>query len=220
MKKKLKKLSFNAKLLIILLILSPLMYMGFEYLDYKTNYDLSLSTKGLGLLNDYEFPYYMVDTSNKCMSPYDVGDGVITFGPGITYPTEQEGLDHINSLYKTNYTEDKDCIDTEILFALQEEILSPYENTVSNFAWNHRYPLEQNEFDGLLLLSYNSPNLFQDEDFNHMFETTFTKDEYINTINNYYSKLNGYDEFGEGWLIRINDSAATFFDSNYEYQTY
>lgn len=227
--KKIKNISLKFKILIVLFVLALFCYTIF-FMKYKENYDLTLSDKGLSLLNSYEFPYYMVDEENDCLSPYDVGDGVITFGPGITYPTEQEGLDAINSEFDSNYTESDNCISTKILFDMQQKIISPYEHKVIDFLWSHKYIPTQNQFDALLLMSYNSPSLFDDEKFNELFKTDLSKTDYINTINSYYQTLNSYydnedtpapnDGFGEGWLNRIQDSADAFFDSDYDYQNF
>ncbi len=229
LKRKTRKMILKLIMLFILIVISILVYKLISYVNYKANYEKELSIKGQELLNDYEFPWYMVNKNDNCLSPYDVGDGVITFGPGITYNTQQEGIDDINKKYKTDYTISNNCIDIDILFKLQKDILYVYEDYVSLMSFKYKVKLTQNEFDGLLLLAYNSPNFLKDKEVINMLKNkNHTKNDYINAINNYYKQIRSYydnpnteennDGFGQGWYNRIVDSAEVFFKEEYEYQ--
>lgn len=192
------------------------------------NYSMTIDEAGLEILNAYEFPLYLVEEDN-CMRPYDVGDGVITFGPGITYPTEQEGINDINTRFGTTYTVEDDCIDVDILHTLQRDIISRYEEVVNHVAIWHFKHFTQDQFNGLVLLSYNSPNLFKNEGFKKgILNENLTQDEYITLANDYYKQLSNYydnqstdepdDGFGRGWYNRIVDSSEVFFGIDYLYQ--
>ncbi len=228
LKRKTRKRILKFIIFILIILIAILTYKVATYIDYKINYEKELSTQGQELLDGYEFPWYMVEQDN-CLRPYDVGDGVITFGPGITYNTEEEGLEDINEKYQTNYTISNNCIDVDILFKLQKDIMYIYEDYVSKKAFEHRIKLTQNEFDALLILAYNSPNLLKEEEVIEMLKNkNHTKKEYIATINNYYKQMKNYydnkdteepnDGYGQGWYNRIVDSAEVFFEEEYEYQ--
>ncbi len=196
------------------------------------NYSNKITDEGLELLNDYEFPVYLIETNDdnqQCMNPYSVGDGKITFGPGIAYQNKQEGLDDMNHLLNTNYTINDSCILVDDLYEVQKEKLTYYEGIVNDFAFDIRLKLTPNQFDALVLMSYNSPALFSDEGFIQTMENNqVTKEEYIISMNSYYQTLDNYydnlstdesgDGFGAGWYNRIEDSADVYFDSQYDYQ--
>lgn len=178
----------------------------------------SLSMRGLKLLNEYELPRDKI-AANKCMEPYDVGDGVITFGAGITYPSETQGLEDINRLFKTDYTLTNDCVKTSELEKLQKEKLAYYEQLIVDYERENSKTFSQTEFDGVFLLIYNSPQIIYDEQYKSLLmQEDITVDEYFDVANNYYKKLNGYDMFGAGWRARILDSAQLFCNGDYKYQ--
>ncbi len=191
-------------------------------------YTMNIDENGLKILNDYEFPNYLIENDN-CMRPYDVGDGVITFGPGITYPTEEEGIRDINNRFDKKYTVDNNCINLEILYNLQMEIIGEYENVVNKIAINNFRQFTQDQFNGLVLLAYNSPNLFKYKPFKKaILSNNTTQDEYIEHANDYYKQLTSYydnpntdtknDGYGRGWYNRIVDSSEVYFGIDYEYQ--
>ncbi len=229
LKRKTRKRILKIIIVIFLIIIAFLTYKIVSYIDYKINYEKELSAKGQELLDDYEFPWYMVEQPDNCLRPYDVGDGVITFGPGITYNTEEEGIEDINKKYKKDYTVSNNCIDVDILFKLQKDLMYVYEDYVSEKTFEHKVKVNQNEFDALLILAYNSPDFLKDEEVIKMLKNDeHTKKEYIKAINNYYKQIKSYydnpntqepnDGFGQGWYNRIVDSAEVFFDEEYEYQ--
>lgn len=185
---------------------------------HKIKYSKTISSDGLTLLNDYEFPWYLVE-DDSCISPYDVGDGVITFGPGITFLTEQDGIDTINELYNSSYTLDDDCIALDTLFDYQTQILVNYEQVINQIAIRNFRQFTQDQFNGLVILSYNSPNLFKNEQFLEVIlDENSTYDQYVEAANNYYKQLDNYDTYGAGWYNRIVDSAEVYYNSEYEYQ--
>lgn len=208
--------------LVIVLITSIL------WSKHVENYSMTIDEDGLEILNAYEFPLYLVE-DDKCMRPYDVGDGVITFGPGITYQTEQAGIDDINSRFNENYTLEDDCIEVDILHTLQRDIISKYEDVVNHVAIWHFKHFTQDQFNGLVLLSYNSPNLFKNEEFKKgILNDDLTQAEYISLADSYYQQLTNYydnvnteepdDGFGRGWYNRIVDSSEVYFGIDYIYQ--
>lgn len=178
-----------------------------------------INNKGLDFLNTYEYPSYLL-TSSDCMSPYDVGDGVITFGPGLTYQTVEEGYNHFNEQLETTYSSENDCIAQKHLFAMQKIRIVSYENVVNKIQEQHNIKFSQDQFNALVLLAYNSPNLFKDEQFiNVIISSDGDSAQYIEAADNYYRKLSGYDtKFGQGWYNRIVDSAEMFYYGDYKYQ--
>lgn len=226
MNKKQSKIRIGLIIAIILVLIFALATIFWR--KHVENYSMTIDEAGLTILNDYEFPLYLIE-EDKCMRPYDVGDGVITFGPGITYSDEQSGLDDINSRFDTEYTADDDCIDVDILHQLQRAVISDYEAIVNHVAIWHFKHFTQDQFNGLVLLAYNSPNLFNDEEFiKVILSDTATQEEYIEAANNYYKTLNSYydnpnteeadDGFGNGWYNRIVDSSEVYFGIDYDYQ--
>lgn len=178
-----------------------------------------IDSKGLRFLNKYEFPSYLIE-SGDCMRPYDVGDGVITFGPGITYSTTEEGIDAINQELKTEYSTVNNCIKVSDLQEMQKKILSKYENVVINIEKNYNVVFTQKQFNALVLLAYNSPNLFRNEQFVSVItDPNSNYNDYVLAANAYYQTLNGYDtKYGEGWNNRIKDSAEMYYYGDYRYQ--
>lgn len=178
-----------------------------------------IDSKGLRFLNKYEFPSYLIE-SGDCMRPYDVGDGVITFGPGITYPSINRGIDSINEELGTGYTEVDNCIKVSDLQQMQKKVLGKYEAIVVNIEKSYNIVFTQSQFNALVLLAYNSPNLFN----NNQFIAVITNsngdyDQYVSSADNYYRSLSGYDtKYGEGWYNRIKDSAEMFYYGDYRYQ--
>ncbi len=175
--------------------------------------------KGLRLLNKYELPIYLVESGN-CMQPYDVGDGVITFGPGITYQDSQSGFDDINQIVGSNYSFDNSCVKIRDLKRVQKQKMTYYEQVVDNLQVSCNLKFSQDEFNGLVLLSYNSPSIFNQSVFaNALCSSSISYDTYVETANSYYMSLSGYDtSFGSGWYNRIVDSAEVYFFGDYKYQ--
>lgn len=195
---------------------------------HVAKYSMTIDDKGLAILNDYEFPNYLIE-DGYCMRPYDVGDGVITFGPGITYPTEQAGIDDINNRFNTDYTLEENCIDVNTLHTLQRDIISNYEAVVNKVAIWHFKHFTQDQFNGLVLMAYNSPNLFKNDEFKQVIlNEEASQEQYITAADNYYKTLGNYydnknteeadDGFGKGWYNRIVDSAEVYFGIDYDYQ--
>lgn len=180
---------------------------------------VALNKKGIEFLNMYEYPRYLTEKGN-CMYPYDVGDGVITFGPGITYPTIEAGIESINLELGTNYSVTESCIKTADLMNMQKQILVKYENIVLKVEEDYVVSFTQNQFNALVLLSYNSPNLFKNQDFLQVITNpTSTYQQYVLAADNYYRQLRGYDtHFGEGWYNRIKDSGEMYYYGDYRYQ--
>ncbi|WOO88925.1 hypothetical protein R2F61_08650 [Mollicutes bacterium LVI A0078] len=177
-----------------------------------------VSNRGLKLLNSYEFPNYLVE-SGSCMRPYDVGDGVVTFGPGITYQTAQEGITDINNLLNKQYTTEDNCIKERDLKKLQTIKLTRYENKVFDLANVCNLLLNQDQFDGLLLIAYNSPLVLENTQFKHAVCNQQPYQEYVDSAHNYYKQLRGYEQlYGEGWYNRIVDSAEMYYYGDYKYQ--
>ncbi len=192
-------------------------------------YSMTIDEQGLEILNAYEFPSYLIDYEEYCMAPYDIGDGVITFGPGITYPTEQAGIDDINDRYNTSYSLKDDCIDVDLLHELQYDIMEDYEWYANKVAIWHFKHFTQDQFNALVFMSYNSPGLLSDDGFIEVITSDNpTYDDYVIAANNYYKQIPSYydnpnteeedDGFGNGWYNRIVDSAEVFFGIDYEYQ--
>lgn len=215
-------------LITIICILVVFITFSIVWTKHVEKYSMTIDENGLAILNDYEFPSYLIE-DGYCMRPYDVGDGVITFGPGITYPTEQDGLDDINLRFNTNYTLKDDCIDVDTLHTLQRDIISNYEAVVNKIAIWHFKHFTQDQFNGLVLLAYNSPNLFANDEFKtFILSDNQTQEGYIEAANNYYKQLNSYydnpnteaeeDGFGKGWYNRIVDSSEVYFGIDYDYQ--
>lgn len=227
-----KDINWNKVIRIGLIVLICILigFIGFSlvWTKHVEKYSMTIDDAGLQILNDYEFPSYLIE-DGTCMRPYDVGDGVITFGPGITYPTEQAGIDDINSRFNTDYTLENNCIEVDTLHTLQRDIISNYEAVVNKVAIWHFKHFTQDQFNGLVLLAYNSPNLFKNEDFKTVILADQpTQDEYITAANDYYKTLGSYydnpntdepdDGFGNGWYNRIVDSSEVFFGIDYDYQ--
>lgn len=215
-------------LIAIICVLVIIIGISIVWEKHVEKYSMTIDEDGLAILNAYEFPSYLIE-EGYCMRPYDVGDGVITFGPGITYDTEQAGLDDINSRFNTNYTLDDDCIDVDTLHTLQRDIISNYEAVVNKVAIWHFKHFTQDQFNGLVLLAYNSPNLFSNEEFKqYILSDNQNEEGYIEAANNYYKQLDSYydnpnteeadDGFGNGWYNRIVDSAEVYFGIDYDYQ--
>lgn len=212
---------------IILSVLIIIVMLIIFWQLHVIKYSMKIDTKGLGIINDYEFPIYLVE-NDTCMRPYDVGDGVMTFGPGLTYDTEEEGIEDLNDSLGTKYTTNNDCIDINDLNSLQLLRMGYYEDVVNDVAiWNFK-KFTQDEFNALVLLSYNLPALFKDENFvGTLLDPTTTFDEYVKAADNFYkTRYNYYDNpntdeandgFGLGWYNRIVDSAEIYFNSEYEY---
>lgn len=179
----------------------------------------SLDRKGLKFLNKYEYPTYLIETGS-CMRPYDVGDGVVTFGPGITYQTKDQGIEAINQQLGVSYTLTDDCISTNDLLSMQKIELEKYERIVLNVEQQYNLVFTQDQFNGLVLLAYNSPNLFKNQQFIDVITNPqSTYYEYVNAADNYYRQLSGYDtKYGSGWYNRIKDSAEMYYFGDYRFQ--
>lgn len=218
MKKKKKKkinvtktLKSNKMFITIILLILIL----FTYLVYNNIPVTSMSRRGIEFLNNYEYPTQYV-TSDNCMEPYDVGDGVVTFGPGITYQNAKLGYTDINQKLGTAYSASNSCIKTDDLFTLQRMILVDYEQIVNTFAKQYAVDFNQHQFNALVLLAYNSPHIFEYEDFiSVLVDEDSTSDEYIDAAQSYYQHLKDYDKFGEGWCNRVKDSAEMYYDGDY-----
>lgn len=215
-------------IVVIMSILIVLIAFSIFWTKHVENYSMTIDDKGLAILNDYEFPNYLIE-DGYCMRPYDVGDGVITFGPGITYPTEQAGIDDINQRFGTTYSIEDNCIDVDTLHTLQRDIIVNYEAVVNEVAIWHFKHFTQDQFNGLVLLAYNSPNLFKNDDFKAVIlDEDASQEMYIEAANNYYKMLGSYydnpnteapdDGFGKGWYNRIVDSSEVYFGIDYDYQ--
>lgn len=201
---------FYLSLIIIMLVLAILINQNQPI--------TSVSNKGLKLLNSYEFPDYLVE-SGSCMRPYDVGDGVVTFGPGITYPTVQDGLDDINTLFNTKYSNQNNCVKVRELKKLQTTKLTKYENKVFEMEKDCNLQFDQDQFDGLLLLAYNSPFVLENKQFKQVICNQGSYQQYVNSAHNYYKQLRGYEQlYGVGWYNRIVDSAEMYYYGDYKYQ--
>lgn len=227
-----KQINWKKVIKIVSIVLIPILMAVIAFLllwpKHVENYSMTIDDSGLGILNDYEFPNYLIE-DGTCMRPYDVGDGVITFGPGITYPTEQAGIDDINAKFNEKYTLKNDCIKLDTLHTLQRDIISKYEYVVNNLASWHFKHFTQDQFNGLVLLAYNSPNLFKDKEFKKVIlSDNPSQQDYITAADNYYKTLNSYydnpntdapdDGFGNGWYNRIVDSSEVYFGIDYDYQ--
>ncbi len=215
-------------LVTIIAILAVVIAGSIYWTKHIEEYSMTIDEAGLEILNAYEFPSYLIE-DGYCMRPYDVGDGVITFGPGITYPTEQAGLDDINQRFSESYTLEENCIDVDQLHTLQRDIISNYEAVVNHVAIWHYKHFTQDQFNGLVLLAYNSPDLFKNDGFKQVIlSDNPTQEEYINAANDYYKQIGSYydnpnteeadDGYGKGWYNRIVDSSEVFFAIDYDYQ--
>lgn len=205
----------NKQFIFILIVIS----ITFGYLVDSNMPVTELSNKGLKLLNKYEYPSYLL-TDNKCMEPYDVGDGVVTFGPGITYQSVEQGIEAINQQLNTNYTTNNSCIKESDLLVMQKSILQKYEQIIIDIETTYQYKFNHQQFDSLVLLAYNSPNLFKNDNFiNVITNPESSYEEYVYAADNYYQQLSGYfTAFGSGWYNRIVDSAQLFYYGDYRYQ--
>lgn len=217
-------------------IVVVLYIMGTVFLNIggnKNNVSTVLSSEGLQLLNDYEYPKNNEQNREdmRCMVPYDVEDGVTTFGAGVTFPTAEEGFEKINNEYGTDYGKENNCISVDILNEFQILMLEKYELDVLNFFEDNQIEFVQNQFDGLLILDYNSPEVLKYEPLINLLKNdkdTVLKEEFIDVIDSYYRQFPAYydnpntnkrnDGFGEGWYNRILDVADVYFDSQYEFQ--
>lgn len=179
----------------------------------------SLNRRGLRFLNKYENPTNLIE-SGRCMRPYDVGDGVITFGPGITYPTETEGLVAINTKLGTDYSAEDDCIKISDLKDMQKVVIKEYEEIVVNIEKYYDLVFTQDQFNALVLLAYNSPNLFLNQNFIAVITNPESSyEQYVAAADSYYQQLDGYyTGFGTGWYNRIKDSAEMYYFGDYRFQ--
>ncbi len=179
----------------------------------------STSNRGLKLLNKYEYPTYLEESGN-CMRPYSVGDGVVTFGAGITYPDELTGINEINQLLDKTYSLADNCIKSKDLNELFEIKIEYYENKLVNFQLENDIVFSQKQYDGLLLLVYNSPNILKDSNFTSvLLDKQANSDMYINAANEYYKQFSAYSEsFGNGWYNRIVDSSQVYYQREYKFQ--
>lgn len=214
-RKKYKKHLQEYKLFYLALIIIAIILVSLIIKNQPVN---GISNRGLKLLNSYEFPSYLVEPGS-CMRPYDVGDGVITFGPGITYPTVEEGITDINNLLNKKYTTEDNCIKVRDLKKLQTIKLNRYESKVFKLGDDCNLIFNQDQFDGLLLLAYNSPNVLENEQFKAAVCNQQSYQNYVDSAHNYYKQLRGYDQlYGEGWYNRIVDSAEMYYYGDYKYQ--
>lgn len=222
------KMIIRVFLMIVICILAILICFDFYWKKHVEAYSMVIDENGLGILNDYEFPSYLIE-DDSCIRPYDVGDGVITFGPGITYSTEQMGIDDINSRFNLNYSLENDCIDIDTLNELQRDVISSYEAVVNKVAIWHYHHFTQDQFNGLVLLAYNSPDLFKNDEFKKVITNQKSSQQaYIDAANNYYKQIPSYEDnpnteeqkdgFGKGWYNRIVDSSEVYFGIDYDYQ--
>lgn len=222
-KKYKKKTSFNLKNIVRtnykFVVVIIIIVLVFNKLVDQNKPTTEVDNQGLELLNMYEYPRYLV-TADECMEPYDVGDGVVTFGPGITYKSLQAGLNDINQNLNTSYTKDERCISEKDLFEIQAIKLSDYEQIIIDIENNYQLRFNQDQFNGLFLLAYNSPNLFDDSRFiNVITDPESTAEQYILAADLYYQTLDGYDTtYGDGWYNRIVDSAQVYYSGEYIYQ--
>lgn len=228
MKKINRKTAIRIGSIVGIIILAVVIITLIMWPKHVEKYTMTIDEAGLGILNDYEFPNYLVE-DGVCMRPYDVGDGVVTFGPGITYPTEQAGIDDINSRFNTSYTLEDNCISVDTLHTLQRDIIVNYEAVVNKVAiWNFKH-FTQDQFNALVLMAYNSPNLFENKEFKKVIlDENATQEQYILAADNYYKMLGNYydnqnteepdDGFGKGWYNRIVDSSEVYFGIDYDYQ--
>lgn len=214
--KSLKAILVENKTFILTLVFIAVVFMWLVDLNRPVT---AIDSKGLRFLNKYEFPSYLIESGN-CMRPYDVEDGVITFGPGITYPTTNQGLEAINKELGTEYTSIDNCIKVSDLQQMQKKIMGKYEDVVIKIEKSYNVAFTQNQFNALVLLAYNSPNLFNNKQFIAVItNVNGDYDQYVSAADNYYRSLSGYDtKYGQGWYNRIKDSAEMFYFGDYRYQ--
>lgn len=217
MKRKYKVNQFikqNKQLIIVLIIMG----ISFMYLVEQNRAVTEINKQGLKLLNQYEYPTGL--QTGRCMDPYDVGDGVVTFGPGLTYSSIDAGIADINNNLNKSYSQDNSCIRRRDLFKLQQNRITEYENIVLDVERQYNIEYSQDQFNALVLLAYNSPSLFKNDQFIAVIvDSNSTLDQYVYAADNYYQTLNGYDQtFGRGWYKRIVDSAQVYYNGEYEYQ--
>lgn len=216
--KKLKRRPINTSDIVFVIVVIGLI-ITFGQLVKKNTPVEDMDQKGIKFLNLYEYPTYLIEQQN-CMRPYDVGDGVVTFGPGITYPTKEQGITAINQQLNTNYTLEQDCIRTEDLLLMQKFVLVKYEQVVVRIENQYGVVFNQDQFNGLVLLAYNSPNLFKNDQFIAVITNPdSTYQQYVEAADNYYQQLSGYQtQYGSGWYNRIKDSAEIYYYGDYKFQ--
>ncbi|MFV0246983.1 MAG: glycoside hydrolase family protein [Mycoplasmatales bacterium] len=221
-----KKFRTNTTIGLILIVI----VFAFSF-NILTHMPTELSSKGLKLLNEYEVPKSKIEANDNvtCMKPYDINDGKVTFGAGITYNSIEEGLKDINQEFKTKYTINNNCIDIKYLKKLEIIKLKTYEKYVLKVKDNNNLRLNQQQFDALVIMAFNSPNVLKDDDVLQVLVKKESKSKYINSMDNYYKTLSAYydnpntkemdDGFGEGWLNRIKDSADVYYNHQYKFQS-
>ncbi len=214
--KRIKKFINEYQKFCLVLVVLALVFGWLVFLNQPVT---GLNSKGLRFLNKYEYPTYLIE-AGRCMRPYDVGDGVVTFGPGITYSTTELGVADINQKLGTNYSLDDNCIKTKDLIKMQKLVLQKYENVVLNIEQQYQVEFNQDQFNALVLLAYNSPNLFKDQTFIAVITNpTSSYEQYVLAADSYYQQLSGYyTDFGTGWYNRIKDSAEMYYFGDYKFQ--
>lgn len=237
-----KKLKQNLKMVLIVVFLLLVLITGVMFYGIKNNIFFEIrmnnlepymkpSKNLLNLLNDYEMPQYLIQQNSNgksCLAPYDVGDGVETFGPGVTYKTKEEGIQDINSLLGTNYSLENDCIKIRDLEKLQSTKLDSYSWDVLYHAHEYDLSLNQQKFDGLFLLVYNSPDILDYPQFVNALQENGSKERYIDAADKYYQQFDNYydnpktkaknDGYGEGWHNRVVDSSQIYYSGEYDFQ--
>lgn len=219
-----KKIKVNKKVVLgtaIAIILCSTIYIIF--FSYRNpNGVESLSSDGLGLLKDYE-GYDLISTytdtdGDACQFPYDLDDGSITFGLGVTFPSEQEGMDYINKEFDAGYKVG-DCIKVDDLNQLLYDAIAKREKQILKFDSKHRLEMTQQQFDAIFIMFYLNEDTVLNKNFVKLLKNDeLTYKEFTNYFIGEYKQFDQWNDFGEGWTKRINDAADVYFKGEYDRQ--
>lgn len=207
-------------LLTVSLILLFSYTIWFDFYRYTNSYHITgISDSGLTLLNDYE-GYNIIDwqtdsKGNICSYPYDVGDGVVTFGLGQTYPNEKTGYAAINEQTGSDY-QVGDCVTLEDSNHDQANDLEQRAITILQYDKLYKANINQNQFDAIMLMFYLNEDTIKDPEFWQMItDPTTTEADYTQYFLDIYAQFDQWDVYQAGWTKRIIDSGQLFYQADY-----
>lgn len=216
-----RKIKFKKRLLIIAGIIIVLLTIWWYFLRYQNIYDVhEVSNHGLELLNDYEginiIDWEIDSEGDYCAKAYDVGDGVITFGFGQTFDDEKTGIDYLNNVVEGDY-QVGDCLKQDDLYQLETDDLKERNKKINHLDRKYKMNLNQQQFDAIMLMFYlNEATIYNKEFWQLLQNPEIDETMYENYFLTQYQEFNDFDIYGEGWTLRIVDSAQLYFYDDYQ----
>lgn len=217
---KIKNLKLVYKILSIILLVLLILISIYLTFKYENEYGITgMSDEGLILLDDYEGYNMLVSDidsdGDACHAAYDLGDSVITFGLGVTFETEQLGIEHLNETYNTSYKVG-DCIKVSDLLNLQREAIYDREQQVLDLDRIHRANLNQQQYDAVMMMFYLNEDTIRDQKFWKIIKDKKSNiDDYSEYFITEYSQFKQWEDYQYGWSNRILDSSEVFYNKDY-----